>query len=77
MGKERCCIRDDSVVSLDEILKAANKVKTSGSKKLAELKKLAEMRESAGVKNKGCLYQRSPHEVVCTQGSRAKWMRSA
>ena len=40
MGKEHCCIRGDFVVSLDKILKAANKVKTSGSKQSAEVKPL-------------------------------------
>ena len=38
MGKERCRIKENTVVSLDKILEAANKVKTSGSKQWAEIK---------------------------------------
>ena len=32
MRKKRCCIKEDSIVFVNEILKAANKVKTNGNK---------------------------------------------
>ena len=55
--------REDFFVSLDEILKAANKVKTSGSRKWAKVKGLTEIRALAGVKCEGCLYWCCPQNA--------------